>query len=70
MTTPFPDTPKRLFCDEKVLEEMFGIPRKSWQKMRWAKTGPAFCKVGGKRILYEVEVVRLWVLAGKTEPAR
>ena len=52
---------KKKAITPRELETIYGIPRGSAANMRWAKKGPRYFKVGGRRVIYFVEDVEEWL---------
>lgn len=52
---------ERRMLSPAEVEAIFGIPRGSLANLRWAKRGPRYFKVGGRRVLYRFTDVQRWV---------
>jgi predicted DNA-binding transcriptional regulator AlpA len=57
-----PFQPQRRFVSECELEQITGIPRRTWQKHRLFKRGPRYYKIYGS-IRYDLEEVVAWIKA-------
>jgi hypothetical protein len=54
--------PQRRFVSERELEQVTGIPRRTWQKHRLFNRGPRYYKIYGS-IRYDLEEVVGWIKA-------
>jgi predicted DNA-binding transcriptional regulator AlpA len=53
---------QRRFVSDRELEQVTGIPRRTWQKYRLFRRGPRYYKVYGS-IRYDLEEVIQWIKA-------
>jgi hypothetical protein len=53
---------QRRFVSERELEQVTGIPRRTWQKHRLSKRGPRYYKIYGS-VRYDLDEVIDWIRA-------
>ena len=53
-------TPNRKYISEGELEQLTGVPRRTWQKHRLFNRGPQFYKLQGA-VRYDIDEVLAWI---------
>lgn len=52
---------EKKFLSPADVSELFGFTEKTLANFRWARKGPAYLKLGNKKVLYQMKDIEKWI---------